>query len=109
MFACQHINLGSPKSRLRHRTTPHAKTDIVVTPTSATGRCNGRFGTTNRRDRDGGQCTHVDGWIGRCPETTNLHYDHRYVPFRLGGPQEMWNLTLLCAEHNHAKGGEVQW
>ena len=59
--------------------------------------------------RDGGQCTHVDGWIGRCPETTNLHYDHRYVPFRLGGPQEMWNLTLLCAEHNHAKGGEVQW
>ena len=26
--------------------------------------------------RDGGQCTHVDGWIGRCPETTNLHYDH---------------------------------
>ena len=49
------------------------------------------------------------GWTGRCPETTNLHYDHRYVPFSLGGPQEMWNLTLLCAEHNHAKGGEVQW
>ena len=50
--------------------------------------------------RDQGQCTGklLDG--SRCPRKDSLHFDHRIIPFKLGGPQTIWNLTLLCDEHN---------
>lgn len=59
--------------------------------------------------RDGGRCTKIRSDGRRCTRTRALHYDHRFIPFRLGGPQEAWNLCLLCDEHNWAKGGELPW
>ena len=55
--------------------------------------------------RDRGQCTGTMSDGSRCPRKENLHFDHRIIPFRLGGPQTTWNLTLLCDEHNWGKGG----
>ena len=55
--------------------------------------------------RDRGQCTGKTRDGSRCPRKENLHFDHRIIPFRLGGPQTVWNLTLLCDEHNWGKGG----
>ena len=57
--------------------------------------------------RDQGQCTGrlPDG--RRCPRREGLHFDHRIIPFRLGGPQTIWNLTLMCDEHNWGKGGSL--
>ena len=57
--------------------------------------------------RDGGRCTATLPDGSRCPARQSLHYDHRFVPFRLGGPQSQWNLTLLCASHNWSKGGAL--
>jgi len=59
--------------------------------------------------RDGGRCTKTLSDGRRCTMTHALHYDHRLIPFRLGGPQEAWNLCLLCDEHNWAKGGGLPW
>ncbi len=59
--------------------------------------------------RDGGRCTKILSDGRRCTRTRALHYDHRFIPFRLGGPQEAWNLCLLCDEHNWAKGGGLPW
>ena len=55
--------------------------------------------------RDGGRCVArlPDG--NRCPATSSLHLDHRFIPFRLGGTQKAWNLCLLCSRHNWGKGG----
>ncbi len=55
--------------------------------------------------RDGGRCVArlPDG--NRCPATSSLHLDHRFIPFRLGGTQKAWNLCLLCSRHNWSKGG----
>ena len=55
--------------------------------------------------RDQGQCTTTLPDGSRCPRKENLHFDHRIIPFRLGGPQKIWNLTLLCDKHNWGKGG----
>ena len=55
--------------------------------------------------RDQGQCTGILPNGSRCPRKDSLHFDHRIIPFRLGGPQTIWNLTLLCDEHNLGKGG----
>ena len=55
--------------------------------------------------RDQGQCTGTFQDGSRCQRKENLHFDHRIIPFRLGGPQTIWNLTLLCDEHNWGKGG----
>ena len=55
--------------------------------------------------RDQGQCTGTFPDGSRCQKKENLHFDHRIIPFRLGGPQTIWNLTLLCDEHNWGKGG----
>ena len=55
--------------------------------------------------RDQGQCTGKLPDGSRCPRKENLHFDHRIIPFRFGGPQTIWNLTLLCDEHNWGKGG----
>ena len=55
--------------------------------------------------RDQGQCTGKLPDGSRCPRKDSLHFDHRIIPFRLGGPQTIWNLTLLCEEHNWGKGG----
>ena len=57
--------------------------------------------------RDHGQCTGELPDGSRCPRKENLHFDHRIIPFRLGGPQTTWNLTLLCDEHNWGKGGSL--
>ena len=57
--------------------------------------------------RDQGQCTGTLPDGTRCPRRESLHFDHRIIPFRLGGPQTVWNLTLLCDEHNWGKGGSL--
>ena len=57
--------------------------------------------------RDQGQCTAILEDGGRCPSRESLHYDHRFIPFRLGGPQTIWNLTLLCEDHNWHYGGKL--
>ena len=59
--------------------------------------------------RDGGRCTHraVNGV--RCNRTDRMHYDHRWIPFHLGGPQDPWNLCLLCDDHNTTKSGKWFW
>ena len=57
--------------------------------------------------RDQGQCTAILEDGTRCPVRKSLHYDHRFIPFRLGGPQTIWNLALLCEEHNWHYGGKL--
>ena len=57
--------------------------------------------------RDEGRCTGILSDGTRCPVTSSLHYDHKIIPFRLGGPQAVWNLTLLCKSHNWSKGGSI--
>ena len=59
--------------------------------------------------RDRGRCTHIDHFRQRCIATTRLQYDHRFVPFSLGGPQRIWNLTLYCETHNQAKSDQVDF
>ena len=54
--------------------------------------------------RDQGQCTGKLPDGSRCPRKESLHFDHRIIPFRLGGPQKIWNLTLLSDDHNWGKG-----
>ena len=58
--------------------------------------------------RDQGQCTGKLPDVSRCPRKENLHFGHRIIPFRLGGPQTIWNLTLLCNDHNWGKGRLVR-
>jgi len=50
-------------------------------------------------ERDGGQCTFVDGKGRRCSERRFLTVEHRQ-PFALGGPPTLDNLCLLCRAHN---------
>ena len=50
-------------------------------------------------ERDGGKCTYMRAGGRRCGSTHNLHVDH-IVPFARGGPNELPNLRLLCAQHN---------
>ena len=57
--------------------------------------------------RDQGQCTAILEDGTRCPIRKSLHYDHRFIPFRLGGPQTIWNMTLLCEDHNWHFGGKL--
>ena len=59
--------------------------------------------------RDRGRCTHIDHFRQRCTATTRLQYDHRFIPFSLGGPQRIWNLTLYCETHNQAKSDQVDF
>jgi hypothetical protein len=59
--------------------------------------------------RDRGRCTHIDHFGERCTATTRLQYDHRFIPFSLGGPQRIWNLTLYCKTHNQAKSDQVDF
>jgi len=50
-------------------------------------------------ERDGGQCTFVDGEGRRCSERRYLTLEHRH-PWSLGGPATADNICLLCASHN---------
>jgi len=59
--------------------------------------------------RDQGRCTDIDRFGRRCTATTNLQYDHRFIPFSFGGTQRIWNLTLYCKTHNLAKSNEINW
>jgi hypothetical protein len=59
--------------------------------------------------RDRGRCTQTDHFGQRCTATTRLQYDHRFIPFSLGGPQRIWNLTLYCETHNQAKSDQVDF
>jgi hypothetical protein len=52
-------------------------------------------------ERDGGQCTFVDGEGRRCSELRFTTIEHRF-PFALGGTSlDVDNLCLLCGAHNH--------
>jgi hypothetical protein len=52
-------------------------------------------------ERDGGQCTFVDGEGRRCSERRFTTIEHRF-PFALGGTSlDVDNLCLLCGAHNH--------
>ena len=59
--------------------------------------------------RDGGMCTHRLSNGSRCIRRDRMHYDHRWIPFRLGGPQDPWNMCLLCDDHNWSKSGNWWW
>ena len=59
--------------------------------------------------RDRSRCTHIDHFRQRCTATTRLQYDQRFIPFSLGGPQSIWNLTLYCETHNQAKSDKVDF
>jgi RuvA, C-terminal domain len=51
------------------------------------------------RERDGGQCSFVDGAGRRCSERRFITLEHEQ-PFALGGPHTVDNLSLLCWAHN---------
>lgn len=57
-------------------------------------------------ERDGAQCTFVDGEGHRCAERRFLTIEHRN-PFALGGPPTLENLCLLCSAHNLENGRQV--
>jgi hypothetical protein len=56
-------------------------------------------------ERDGGQCTYVDGRGHRCSGRSMLEYDH-IVPYALGGPATFENTRLRCATHNRLEAEE---
>lgn len=51
------------------------------------------------RDRDGNQCTFMDEFGRRCPETRLLELHHKFA-HGLGGDSQADNLTVYCAAHN---------
>jgi len=55
--------------------------------------------------RDGGQCTYVDGHGRRCTARDMLEYDH-IVPYALGGPATVDNTRIRCAVHNRLEAEE---
>ena len=55
--------------------------------------------------RDGGQCTYVDGHGRRCCARDMLEYDH-IVPYALGGPATVDNTRIRCAVHNRLEAEE---
>jgi hypothetical protein len=57
-------------------------------------------------ERDGSQCTFVDGQGCRCAERRFLTLEHR-TPFALGGPPTLENLCLLCSAHNLESARQV--
>lgn len=57
--------------------------------------------------RDGGRCTAQEADGSRCAKRSELHFDHRFIPFHYGGPQSPWNLTLHCGPHNIGKGASM--
>ena len=57
--------------------------------------------------RDQGQCTAILEDGTRCPVRKSLHYDHRFITFRLGSPKTIWNMTFLCEDHNWHYGGKL--
>jgi hypothetical protein len=59
--------------------------------------------------RDGGRCTHRLNNGTRCIREDKMHFDHRWIPFHLGGPQDPWNMCLLCEDHNWSKSGNWFW
>ncbi len=50
-------------------------------------------------ERDGNQCTFVDGRGRRCSERHGLQFHHRQ-PFALGGDHSPENIQLMCPAHN---------
>jgi 5-methylcytosine-specific restriction endonuclease McrA len=50
-------------------------------------------------ERDGGQCTFVNGTGQRCPERASIEFDHRRELAR-GGLATVDNVRLLCRAHN---------
>lgn len=57
-------------------------------------------------ERDGCQCTFIDGEGHRCPERRFLTLEH-CRPFALGGPPTLENLCLLCGAHNLESARQV--
>lgn len=49
-----------------------------------------------------GRCSHVDQNGNRCPSTRFLEI-HHLKPLRLGGSDDLENLTLLCAGHHRGR------
>lgn len=45
---------------------------------------------------------------GKEPPEVNLHVDHIYAASK-GGPNELWNLRLLCSECNIVKSNHLDW
>jgi hypothetical protein len=56
-------------------------------------------------ERDGAQCTFVDGQGRRCGERRFITIEHR-EPFARGGAATTENLCLLCAAHNALRARE---
>ena len=57
-------------------------------------------------DRDGGQCSYIDGRGRRCTAHGMLEYDH-IVPFAMGGKSDVDNLRLRCRPHNQLHAEEI--
>jgi hypothetical protein len=51
------------------------------------------------RERDGDQCAFTDAEGRRCQERRFLTIEH-HIPFAMGGPPTVENLSLYCAAHN---------
>jgi len=58
------------------------------------------------RERDGNQRTFTDAQGRRCQERRFLALEHR-IPFALGGPPTVENISLLCSGHNALAARQV--
>ena len=79
--------------------TPSPRRSLSDTPVGASSR---HVPAAIRRaiwQRDGGQCTFVDGHGRRCPARDLLELHHE-VPYARGGDHSPDNVRLLCRAHN---------
>jgi len=51
-------------------------------------------------ERDGDQCAFISKDGRRCTERRFLEF-HHIVPYALGGPSTLDNISLRCRRHNH--------
>ncbi|MFZ4433513.1 MAG: HNH endonuclease, partial [Microthrixaceae bacterium] len=91
---------GEPTARAPEWFNPDAITDVLVPNRTR------QIPASIRRavlERDGEQCVRC----GKCPPDVELHVDHIF-PWSKGGPNEAWNLRVLCQTCNLSKGARVE-
>ena len=91
---------GEPTVRAPEWFNPDAITDVLVPNRTR------QIPASIRRavlERDGEQCVRC----GQGPPDVELHVDHIF-PWSKGGPNEAWNLRVLCQTCNLSKGARVE-
>ncbi len=90
--------LGRLESR-RYGKTRAPRRDLKDTDTSPSSRYIPAPVRRAVSERDGNQCTFVDGHGRRCRERSQLQFHHK-DPFARGGDHSVVNIQMMCPMHN---------